>query len=152
MAYPSTSRSWRREPWPWLLMAGPAAVIVAGAITSVLAFTGADGLVADDYYKQGLAINRTLQREAAADAIGLRAEVALREGRAEATLSANAPLPERIRLTLIHPARAADDRVAWLVRTADGRYVAIVTPPSAGKWKLVLETPDWRRTTHATAH
>ncbi len=40
---------WYREPWPWLLMSGPATVIVAGIYTSVLAFSGTDGLVADDY-------------------------------------------------------------------------------------------------------
>ena len=51
---------WYREPWPWLLMSGPATVIVAGIYTSVLAFSGTDGLVADDYYKQGLAMNKTL--------------------------------------------------------------------------------------------
>ena len=38
-------------------------MIVAGVYTTVLAFTSSDGLVADDYYKQGLAINKTLKRE-----------------------------------------------------------------------------------------
>jgi len=38
-------------------MAGPAAVIVAGFFTMALAFRTEDGLVAEDYYKQGLAIN-----------------------------------------------------------------------------------------------
>ena len=28
---------WYREPWPWLLMAGPAAVVVAGLITAWIA-------------------------------------------------------------------------------------------------------------------
>ena len=36
---------------------GPAAVIVAGVYTTILAFSSTDGLVADDYYKQGLMIN-----------------------------------------------------------------------------------------------
>lgn len=48
---------WYREPWPWLIMAGPAAVIVAGVYTTILAFSSTDGLAADDYYKQGLMIN-----------------------------------------------------------------------------------------------
>ena len=45
-------RPWYREPWPWLLMAGPATVLVAGAATTWIAFASADGLVAEDYYKQ----------------------------------------------------------------------------------------------------
>ena len=56
----SAATPWYREPWPWILMSGPAAVIVAGAFTIWIAFSGADGLVTQDYYKQGLAINRTL--------------------------------------------------------------------------------------------
>ena len=50
-------------------MAGPATVVVAGLITAWLAFHGEDGLVVDDYYKQGLAINQTLgRRDASAHA------------------------------------------------------------------------------------
>ena len=50
---------WYREPWPWLLMAGPAVVVVAGLFTAWLAVVHEDGLVADDYYKQGLGINKS---------------------------------------------------------------------------------------------
>ena len=63
---PAMAPPWYRQPWPWLLMAGPAIVVVAGIVTAVIAFTGADGVIADDYYKQGMAINRTLAREAKA--------------------------------------------------------------------------------------
>ena len=53
-------KPWYREPWPWILMSGPAAVLIAGAATLWLAFTSSDGLVADDYYVRGLQINREL--------------------------------------------------------------------------------------------
>lgn len=43
---------WYREPWPWLLMAGPAVVVVAGFVTLWLAFNSDDGLVADDHHYQ----------------------------------------------------------------------------------------------------
>ena len=46
-------------------------MIVAGVYTTVLAFTSSDGLVADDYYKQGLAINKTLKREERARALDM---------------------------------------------------------------------------------
>ena len=41
-------KPWYREPWPWILMAGPAAVIVAGAVTIVLAVASHDPIVAED--------------------------------------------------------------------------------------------------------
>eukprot|EP01036_Dinobryon_divergens_P015550 gene15550-21074_t len=49
---PTRSAPWYRHRWPWLLMAGPVAVIIAGLVTAWVAFTGADALVVDDYYKQ----------------------------------------------------------------------------------------------------
>ena len=42
-------KPWYRYRWPWLLMIGPAIVVVAGAVTTALAIRTTDGLVADDY-------------------------------------------------------------------------------------------------------
>ncbi len=46
------------------MWAGPLTVIVASVFTLWLAVRSEDGLVADDYYKRGLAINQTLARAA----------------------------------------------------------------------------------------
>lgn len=59
------TRPWYRHGHVWLLIAGPAAVVVAGVVTTVIAVTGADKLVAPDYYRQGIEINRQLARERA---------------------------------------------------------------------------------------
>jgi hypothetical protein len=139
--------SWYRHPWPWILMAGPAFVLVAGVAMTTVAFRGADGLVADDYYKRGLGINRVLAREARAEAIGLRAQVRLEPGRVVADIAAREALPERIQLTLAHPTRAGADRVAWLTRAPDGRYEAPLVNLASGRWRLILETPQWRWST-----
>ena len=66
---------WYKERWTWLLMLMPATAIVAGGITLWLAITTFDGLVTDDYYKQGLAINKTLARATVAQDMGLVARV-----------------------------------------------------------------------------
>ena len=42
-----TPKPWYREPWPWILMAGPAVVVVAGIATAVIAIRTADPMVAD---------------------------------------------------------------------------------------------------------
>ena len=81
-----SDRPWYREPWPWILMSVPATAVVAGIITLWLAVSSADGLVAEDYYKQGLAINRVIEREEAAQRLGLTASVAPVPGRLELRL------------------------------------------------------------------
>ena len=68
-------KPWYREPWPWILMSGPAAAVIAGFVTLGYAIKYQDALVTDDYYKQGLAINRTLAREQAAVTLGVEAKL-----------------------------------------------------------------------------
>ena len=80
--------AWYRQPWPWLLMLGPAVVVVAGFVTLWLAVKSSDGLVADDYYKQGLAINQTLARAERAKAMQLSARVRIDHNGVRVTLHA----------------------------------------------------------------
>ncbi len=98
---------WYREPWPWILMSGPAAVIVAGAITTWMAFATADGLVADDYYKRGLAINAVLKREQAAAQRGIEARVERAGG--EVRVQLRGTEPPAVFLNLAHATRAGND-------------------------------------------
>ena len=135
---------WYREPWPWLLMAGPAAVIVAGVFTAWLAVTTSDGLVADDYYKRGLAINAVLKREEAAARLGIAAEVRRDHGALVVRLS-NAR-PEALFVTLAHATRAGYDVRLRLPRGGDGAYSAELPAMPAGKWRVVIDDPrgEWR--------
>ncbi len=59
------SRPWWRHGHLWLVLGGPAVVVVASIVTAVIAARGADGLVAEDYYRRGVEINRQLARERA---------------------------------------------------------------------------------------
>lgn len=53
------SGPWYREPWPWLLMAGPVAAIIGCVITIVLAFQdNPDRDVRMDARRQGLMVLR----------------------------------------------------------------------------------------------
>ncbi len=51
---------WWRHGHVWLLIAGPATVVVAGFATLVIAMRSPDPVVAPDYYRRGLEINKTL--------------------------------------------------------------------------------------------
>jgi len=44
----------------WLLISGPAVVVVAGIATAFIAVRGADPVVEADYYRRGLEINKVL--------------------------------------------------------------------------------------------
>ena len=53
------SRPWYKEPWPWLLMAGPALAIIGCAITIYLAMTRfVDEPIYDGGTRRGLVVER----------------------------------------------------------------------------------------------
>lgn len=141
-------KPWYREPWPWLLMAGPALVIVAGLITAWLAIQSDDGLVADDYYKQGLAINRTIQRNELAREGQYRARIHVdKMGHAvRAELFSTRTLPQELKLTLVNATRADRDRSIALSRNADGNYAGMLPDIPPGRWRVLLEDTagTWR--------
>jgi hypothetical protein len=114
-----------------------------------LAFSGADGLVADDYYKQGLAINRQLAREEAARTRGIAATIELGDERIRVRLSGAAP--EALFVHLAHATRAGHDVHLRLTRNASGVYEAPLEPLPKGHWRIVIEDArgTWRITREA---
>jgi hypothetical protein len=62
---------WWRFPLVWMVIAGPAAVVVAGIATVWIAVSTPDPVVAQDYYRRGMQINKTLaeQRKALLPAV-----------------------------------------------------------------------------------
>lgn len=146
------SRQWYREPWPWILMAGPAAVVVAGFITAWLAATTEDGLVDDDYYKKGLAINQTLERDQTAQALQIRAQLMVgtdaRQLRVMLQDGSSSTLPATLRLKVLHPTRAGMDHVVNLSQRGEGYYEGSLDELGEARWRLILEDTDnrWRLT------
>ena len=128
-------------------MAGPAAVIVAGLVTAVLAYRTEDGLVADDYYKQGLAINRVLKRDERTRELNLSAVASFAGDRVRVVLRhAGAAPPRELRLRLIHPTRGGRDRSVSLTSTAPGVYDGTAAGIYGETRRLVLEDvgSTWR--------
>ena len=142
------SGPWYREPWPWLLMAGPATVVVAGIATAVLAFRSSDGVVADDYYKQGLAINRVLERGARARLLGVTATAGFDNlaNTVNILVASHAPALPRLKLTLVHPTRPGVDQAIVLTHSGEGRYTGRIDTSRSANWNLTLEDEQatWR--------
>lgn len=51
---------WWKHGHVWLLIAGPATVVVAGFVTAWIAVKSPDPVVEADYYRRGIEINKTL--------------------------------------------------------------------------------------------
>jgi hypothetical protein len=142
-------KPWYREPWPWLLMIAPAAAVTAGAVTVVLALQSYDGLVAEDYYKQGLAVNQRLARAEKARALGISGSLniaAATGGEVHVQLRGQ-PADARgaLVLALTHPTRAGYDQTVPLAARQEG-YAGRIGALAPGRWHVIVESADaaWR--------
>ncbi len=143
----SRPEPWYRHRWPWLLMAGPLCVLVAGAITMWVSFSGADALVVDDYYKQGKAINQDLRRDRVAAAMALSMTLRF-DATSDALIGQVRGLDKisSLHLSLIHPTMPAKD--LKLVATPDsaGHFSVALPLLERAVWQVQLEDADrrWR--------
>lgn len=142
--------SWYREPLVWLVILIPASSVVMGIAAWIIAARSFDGLVVDDYYRQGLEINRSLERDKAAARYGLGSTLRLDDAHAavHATFTANPGfhLPALVHLGLFHGTRAGFDQAVTLRRTATGEYAGTLPALVPGHWYLELRADDWRLT------
>jgi len=129
-------------------MAGPLAAVIGGLFTFYLAAVTSDGLVADDYYRRGLAINQVIGRSRNAARRGIRAEVnfdrANHSVRVELQGEVAPDSPPVLRLA--HPTRAGGDRVVQLHSGNNGDYLGELRMPGRGRWHVILENAHWRVT------
>jgi len=156
MAQPTTTpthplaRRWYQEPWPWIIMIAPAVAVLSGAVMLWLAITSYDGLVSDDYYKQGLAINQVLRRDKRASELGYQAHASLSDDgtliRVRIVGAEAGTLPETLQLRFAHPTRAGHDQIALLQARSTELYEASVAPLQEGRWRVSIEDTagNWR--------
>ncbi|MDX1519575.1 MAG: FixH family protein [Gammaproteobacteria bacterium] len=144
----NTQRHWSREPYVWLVISFPAAAVIAGIITIILAVKSDDGLVVDDYYKRGLEINRTLDRDRMAQEYRLEAGIVYpaADGNMHVQLVSKTEhvLPDIIDFKLLHATRKGFDRSFSLARSDNGKYRIPVSTLEPGRWHILIETEDWR--------
>src|SRR5215211_869284 len=109
---PSSSLPWYREPWPWILIAGPLTVVIACMATAVIAIRSDDGVVAGDYYKRGLLVNQRLPKDglvtphlAATLSLGATGDLKVRPEARDAP-------GDFLRVSLTHPASGARETLS----------------------------------------
>lgn len=140
---------WYRQFWPWFLIALPGSVVIASLVTVYIAFSGADSLVVDNYYRDGLAINQVLEQDRRAEELELSAELRLdaTSGELFITVATVHPLPEQLALLLFHPTDAKRDRELLLTEITRGHYRTDLDQALQSRYYLrVLPEPDraWR--------
>jgi hypothetical protein len=149
MQTPTTQQKpWYHVRMVWLILAFPVVSVCMGMTILYFAITTYDGLVVDDYYKQGKNINLTLHRDKAALAHGLESTLDIdypqRLLKIRLKAAHLAELPARIQVSFLHTTRAGHDRVVVLEQLRPGEYQTLLPDLVQGHWSLQIEAGDWR--------
>ena len=130
---------WYRQFWPWFLIVLPASIIVASFFLLYLAMNNSDTLVSDNYYRDGLAINKVLTQDLRAAELAMTARVEFTDGRGlRIVLSGQGPLPSSLTLRLSHPTNANGDRDFLLPASGPGLYLASIETLAPHRYYLRL--------------
>jgi len=162
MAYPDETTPWYKQFWPWAIMILPAIVVVAGIWTIVIAFKYEDSLVKDNYYKEGLGINRSLRLDERAKEWGVSGQLVIESTLVNLQLAIAQPAftpidwPAALQLEFSHPTNDQYDFAVSLTHLGEGRYSAAALAlkehadvSEVQKWYLTLsndggEEQRWR--------
>jgi len=145
---------WYRQFWPWFLILMPTVVVVAALSTLFIASRHADDLVVDEYYRDGLAINRQLEKQHRAERLGMAARLIF-SGETAVVLVSGPEEAVELDLLLSHPLESDRDFRLRLQRVAPGEYRGVLENPVAPRWHWTLQGPGsggWRLDGTVTAH
>jgi hypothetical protein len=151
---------WYRQPWPWIVMSGPALAVVGSLVSAYLAVRGADPIVDENYYEHGLQINSQLARLKQANRMGLRTDLQLagvrRGDEVRVQVASSQPLRDTaIRVRLVDQRGEYTERSAVLGRVPGSDPVAsfygqwLQAPDdqltvTGGSWRAVIEGAEWQ--------
>ena len=141
---------WYKEPWPWLLMMGPAIVVVAGFFTYYIAAHTDNSMVTDDYYKEGKNIIKQMNRDEEAEKRQLNARLIFNENLSSVRIFIKGPVTKdsQITLNIHHPTMEKRDQKVTLKPLGGNLYQANIVQMSEQSkfWYLSLEdeSKQWR--------
>jgi uncharacterized protein len=70
---PATAAPWWKHGHVWMVLSGPAVVVVASFFTFYLAYIGMDTVVDEDYYRKGVELSQTQGAQASSLAPAMQA-------------------------------------------------------------------------------
>ena len=154
MQITESDKPWHKYPLVWMMIAIPFSAVIMGVVMIWLAVDTDDGLVADDYYKQGLEINRVISRDKKAAELGLSAIIEFDNSagiiRLQFDKGTLALFPVSLPLHLQHATRENSDVTVLLDHGIGNQYIGHLNQSiSEGIWYFEVSgksgvDADWK--------
>ncbi|MEQ3697639.1 MAG: FixH family protein [Pseudomonadales bacterium] len=135
---------WFKQPWALFVLGILLVDVVFALIFVGRSISGADDVVASDYYKQGLAINERIAKEDRAQELDLKAAVAFEQSGevVEVSIDFNklSELEDTVILRLIHPVSEDLDQ-QFILQRADGNlhFEGLGEGDLSHRWYIQIE-------------
>lgn len=141
-------KPWFKQPWLWFLLSIPITSVILSSIMVTVAVVGKDSLVSDNYYKDGMAINQTIEQDHLAVTLGIEPILSILDKDVIIELKSAAPLAAQSFLTLklLHPTVSAEDVIIKLLPSGNGLFLGELPTKIEGRRYLDLYAFDnsWR--------
>lgn len=137
---------WYKQPWLWFVLSVPIASVILSSIMVSVAVIGKDSLVSDNYYKDGMGINQTIEQDRLAVQLGITPIITTNETTIIVDIkSDNMPPQAFLTLKLLHPTDSKRDLTIRLLPTPSG-FIGDLPAPLEGRRYLDLYSFDdsWR--------
>ncbi len=148
------SKPWHKYPLVWMMLSIPFSAVIMGGVMLWLAIDTDDGLVADDYYKQGMEINDVISLDKKATALQLNAIIKFSSNGDVINLEFDKGLmenyPDTLQLNFQHATRANSDVMVKLNHGIGASYIGHLKETiSQGIWYFEIsdksrEDADWK--------
>lgn len=141
-------RPWYKQPWLWFLLSIPITSVILSSIMVTVAVVGKDSLVSDNYYKDGMGINQTIEQDQLAKSLGLTPIVSINKENVVLELISTSELKTHpfLTLKLLHPTVSMKDITIKLLPSGDGIFIGELPQTIEGRRYLDLYAYDesWR--------
>ena len=143
------SKPWHKYPLVWMMIAIPFSAVIMGVVMIWLAVDTDDGLVADDYYKQGLEINDVISLDRRATELELKAVISFNVTDRVINLKFDKGLlegyPQTLQLNFQHATHANSDVFVELSHGINDSYIGYLQQTlSEGVWYFEVSDDDWK--------
>ncbi len=133
------NKPWHSYPLVWMMISIPFSAVIMGVVMIWLAIDTDDGLVADDYYKQGLAINDVITLDKKASELNLSAVIQFESSSKVINVQFDKGLltdyPVLLQLNFQHATRANSDISITLNHGMGDQYIGYLDKAiSEGVW------------------
>lgn len=139
---------WYKQFWPWFLVAIPLSSVVMGVVMIWLAVSGRDSLVTEDWYKDGMAINQRLDKQHAAQKLGIEAFITVDPNSNALFIELggiNTQQISELDIEFAHPTLEHNDFSLRLLPAPTRKFYAALPRSLEGLFYLTLTAPgsDW---------